>query len=309
MHTEKPGKFAARFAVILSMVIWGTGVVVTKVAVEEMAPVLMATLRFGVAAAVFVPISVKKGGIKSLPWGRLAVSSFIGITLYYILFNFGMLYTSASTAGLLQGVMPVYTMLLAWLFLKEEITGNKIAGVICSFLGVALLVLVYDDPTGGSAPLLGNTLIISSDLCFTIYLLTGKVLLEKTPRHAVTAGNMFFGFIFLIPFAVFEFFYQGYEPISLKCWLIVVYLGIVSSGAATSLWNYSLMGLASTEAGLYANLCPVIAVLTAVCVLKEPFSGALVAGGILILGGVLVASRESVKSRGKEGLLRGESRR
>ncbi len=291
MHNREEGKAAARLAVILSMVIWGTGVVVTKIAVEETAPVLMATMRFGIAAAVFVPYSVKKSGLKPLLWGPLALSSFIGITLYYLLFNYGILYTSASTAGLLQGIMPLYTMLLAWIFLKERVTVPKVAGIVCSFIGVAFLVLFYDDRAGGSAPLLGNTLIILSDLCFTIYLLTGKVILKKIPRHIVTAGNMLYGFIFLIPFALFEFYCSGYEPVSPKCWLLIAYLGIVSGGIATTTWNYGLPRLASTEAGLYANLCPVIAVLTAVCVLGEPFSGALVAGGLMILGGVYLASR------------------
>lgn len=293
MHNREKGKAAARMAIILSMVIWGTGVVVTKIAVEETAPVLMATLRFGIAAAVFVPYSMKKSGLKPLLCAPLALSSFIGITLYYLLFNYGILYTSASTAGLLQGILPLYTLLLAWLFLKEKITIPKVAGVVCSFIGVALLVLFYDDRAGGSAPLLGNILIISSDLCFTIYLLTGKVILRRLPRHIVTAGNMFYGFIFLVPFALFEFYRCGYEPVSLKCWLLIAYLGIVSGGIATSTWNYGLPHLPSTEAGLLANLCPIIAVLTAVCVLGEPFSPALVAGGILILGGVYLASRQA----------------
>lgn len=292
MHNREEGKAAARLAVVLTMVIWGTGVVVTKIAVEETAPVLMATLRFGIAAAVFVPYSIRKGGLKPLLQAPLALSSFIGITLYYLLFNYGMLYTSASTAGLLQGIMPLYTMLLAWVFLKEKVTIPKVAGIVCSFIGVAFLVLFYDDHAGGSAPLLGNILIILSDLCFTIYLLTGKVILRKTPQHVVTAGNMFYGFIFLIPFALFEFLYYGYEPVSPKCWLLIAYLGIVSGGVATSMWNYGLPRLASTEAGLFANLCPVVAVLTAVCVLGEPFSPALVAGGIMILGGVYLASRQ-----------------
>jgi drug/metabolite transporter (DMT)-like permease len=82
--------------------------------------------------------------------------------LFFSLQNIGLYHTSAANAGLIQGSIPVFTLLFSVLLLGEKITFALGTCVICSVTGVSLIVLAGATPQAGSLPLLGNLLVLGS---------------------------------------------------------------------------------------------------------------------------------------------------
>jgi len=283
------GKTFARLTLALVMIIWGTAIVIAKGVVAETGPIMLATIRFAIAAAVFVPIGLRGFPLKSLPFVPLALSSFFGITLFYAFLNFGLLYSSAASAGMIQGAAPIITIILSLIFLKEYLTIPKLAGVILSVVGILCIVISTSGDVDTPQSLLGHILVVASTFSWAIYVVTSKALVESYPQAVVTAGHIGFGWLFLLPFAVFEVSVFGFGNITPTNFLIIAYLGLSSSGAAYFLWNYSMKYLNATEAGVFCNLCPLITMITAVIFLNEPVGVAIVVGGLLIIIGLFLS--------------------
>ena len=297
---QSSGKVAARFAIVLAMVIWGTAIVITKIVVVETGPLLVAAVRLAIAAAVFTPFSLRRVKIKTLPLAPLALSGFFGITLYSVLLNFGLLSTSAAAAGLIQGAAPIFTVILSVLFLREKMSVPRLVGVLSSVAGVSLIVL--NSTSGRAEPfsLIGILLVVGSTLVWALYIVTSKSLAERCPQQVIAAGQIIFGFLFLLPLALAEGICCGFGEITPKNLLFIVYLALASSGAAYYLWNYSLRRLSAIEAGAFANLCPLVTFVTAVIVLQETVTTAVLAGGALVIAGLYLAGLSGKAARARK---------
>ena len=298
---QPPGKLAARFAMVLAMVIWGTAIVITKIVVVETGPIFVAAVRLAIAAAVFIPFSLRGVNVKALPLAPLALSGFLGITLYSVLLNFGLLSASASVAGLIQGAASIFTVILSVLFLKEKMSAPRLVGVLSSVAGISLIVLSSAQGRAEASSLTGILLVVGSTLAWSLYIVTSKTLAERCPQQVISAGQIFFGFLFLLPLALAEGARYGFGEITLINFILIVYLALASSGAAYYLWNYSLKRLSAVEAGTFANLCPLVTFATAVFVLQEAVTAAVLAGGALVICGLYLAGLSGKSARAQGG--------
>lgn len=284
-------KSLARTAMLAAVFIWGSTFVITKIALVDLGPIMLAILRFAIATAIFLPFLVSYKKQNPLPWLSLVIVGFFGVTLFFALQNLGLYYTSAVNAGLILGSIPVFTLLFSALFLGEKLSSTRIVGVICSVSGVSLIVLTGSPAGAGSFPILGNMLLLGSAVAWALYTVKGKSLLRSLPQHVVTAGSVSFGLLFLLLFLPLEARFVSYQPLSAATWLAVGYLGFFASGAAFFLWNHGLKSVSAAEAGTYTNLSPVVAVVTAAILLGEPIGLSHLVGGSMVIIGVYFAGR------------------
>lgn len=266
---------------------------VTKIALAAVGPLTLAVLRFAFATALLLPWSLRRGGWGSVPARSLAALGLFGVTTFYSLQNLGLFYTSAASAGLIMGSIPVFTLVLSAILLGEAITLARGAGVALSVAGVSLIVLGGTATGGGPSPLLGNVLVLASAVSWAVYTVKSKALLERLPQHVVAAGSVSFGLVFLLPLALAEAGSRGLGTMGVSSWLAVGYLGLAASGVAFFLWNQGLKWLKAAEAGVFTNLSPVVAVVTAAVVLGETVSLIHLVGGAMTIGGVYLASLPS----------------
>jgi len=232
----------------------------------------------------------------SLPVLPLATVGFFGVTLFFSLQNIGLYYTSAANAGLIQGSIPVFTLLFSVLLLGEKITFARGTGVICSVTGVSLVVVAgATTPQAGS--LLGNLLVLGSAVAWALYTIKGKALVGKVPQHIVAAGSATFGLLFLLPFLLLEVRFVSYQAMSPAAWMAVIYLGLFASCAAFFLWNYGLRSMSAVEAGTYTNLAPVVSLVTAAALLGETIGLSHLLGGSMVIAGVYLSSLSPASSK------------
>jgi len=280
-----------RIALILTAIIWGSALVVTKSLLQEIGPFTAAVLRFFIAWVILAPFAFRQGYRLSLAVRpTFLLFGLTGIALYIAMTNVGLVYTAASSAALVQAAIPAVTTLLSVLLLKEHVSRRQLLGIGLSIAGLLLVTGLNMNQTG-SAPLVGNLFIFGGVLAWAVYTVQGKKLVSTFPWLVITTASISAGMLFLLPFAIGELLLQGMPHLRADGLVQLLYLGAASSALGYALWNYGLRFLDASEAAPYINLIPVVGLLLSVILLHEPLSLIQAAGGALTLFGVWLSNR------------------
>ena len=109
-----------------------------------------------------------------------------------LLQNIGLEYTTASMSGVLQSITPVFTLLLSFTLLKEEVERREVAGVMVAMLGVILLSTGGNLANLAGSVFVGNLLQVGVAASYALSGIVGKVLLKKyQPMFVVTLTFVF----------------------------------------------------------------------------------------------------------------------
>lgn len=301
-HTDlliKGRQTRAIFLLIFIMLVWGSSYTVTKSVVHILPPACFAFVRFVIALLCLFPayLADRKGRseqqFKPGDYWWLGLMGLTGIACYYVFFNYSLIYTSASSGALIQGFIPVCIALFGVIFLKEKLVALQVTGIALSFTGVVVVGFIAEDHNGEKSSLLGNLMMVVSVVSWTIYTLVSRKLSHLKPL-TITFWSGCIGTALLLPFAIYEFS-QLHEPVRIGVdgWLILVYLGAISSAFCYLMYNKALEQLPAAMVGNFLNLDILIGVLIAVLFLKEQISTVQVIGGVLILSGLVLSSRKN----------------
>ncbi len=282
---------------LVTMVIWGSTFVVTKGVNDQVLPFTLAFVRVAIGALVlfaFALVRQARGGShtpwSALPWGTIVTMGMVGVALYYAVFNYSLVYTSASQGALVQSCIPAMTALVAVVWLREHASPLRWAGIALSMIGVLIVFSGSGAQSGGSATLLGNVLMFISAVLWGVYTSMAKRVATHDAMQ-VTAGIIGAGAVLLLPLAAFEVAAEGIPSVNLRGWLGMVYLGVGASGVGYMLYSAALKHVDASEAGVYTNLIPIVGVITGV-LLGDPLSARAIVGGGVVLFGVWLTSRQ-----------------
>jgi drug/metabolite transporter (DMT)-like permease len=299
-HTMQ-SHLASILMLLVTMVIWGSTFVVTKGINEQVPPFALAFVRVSIGALVLLACAWARqvrGGSHSpwsaLPWGTMVTMGLIGVVLYYAVFNYSLMYTSASQGALVQSCIPAMTALVAVVWLREHASALRWTGIALSMVGIVIVFSGGDTQTGPSA-LLGNVLMFLSAVLWGVYTSMAKRVSSHDPLQ-VTAGILGAGAVMLLPLAAFEVGVQDMAGVSFEAWLGMAYLGAGASGLAYMMYSAALKHVDASEAGVYTNLIPIVGVVMGV-MLGDPLSVRAIAGGIVVLVGVWLTSRQPAVGR------------
>jgi drug/metabolite transporter (DMT)-like permease len=275
-------------ALLAVMIVWGSTFVVTKAAIVELPPLTLAFVRVFIGALVLLPFAAPrmKASIALLPWRWLWSMGFIGVALYYVVFNWSLALTSASQGALVQSSIPAVTACIAILWLREAASRARTFGIALSVIGV-LIVFTGGTQTNAAAPspALGNLLMFASVLCWGIYTSLAKRV-AQFDSIVITTLVTGIGALLLLPLAILELWKRDLPHLSAGAWLGVAYLGVLASGAGYLLYNYALKHMAASQVGVFTNIIPIVGVLTGVIALGEPLSWQAIVGGVIVMVGV-----------------------
>lgn len=285
------GKATALIAAGAVVVLWGVSFPVSRVAIREIPPLALATGRFALAAAVLWP-AVRHRGLRLARADVPAVFALglLGVTLYFALENYGLMYTTASRASLIVAAVPLGSALVEAVRRRRAPRPLALAGMLAAVAGVFVIV----KPDGSAAhALLGDLLMLGAMAAWVAYTFLARDLMARTPALLVTAATMAAGAVTLLPLAAVEAFFVPLRAPSAGAWAALAYLGLLCSAAAYLLWNLALPALGVSVSNNLLNGIPLVSVVTGVLALGEPFTGAMALGGALILAGVVVVERTS----------------
>jgi drug/metabolite transporter (DMT)-like permease len=287
-------RIQAMLALLALMVVWGSTFVVTKAAIVELPPLTMAFIRVTIGTLVLAPFAIPRlrASRAQLPWRWIWLMGFIGVALYYVLFNSSLQHTSASQAALVQSSIPAVTASIAMLWLREPASTSRLFGIVLSMVGVLIVFAGSTTQTSLAAPspVLGNLLMFGSVVCWGWYTSLAKRVADFD-AIVVTTSVTAIGAALLLPLAIGELWGKDLPNPSAGAWLGVAYLGVFASGAGYLLYNYALKGMAASQVGVFTNLIPIVGVLAGVLVLGEPLAWQAVVGGVIVMAGVWITSR------------------
>jgi drug/metabolite transporter (DMT)-like permease len=277
---------------LVTMMIWGSTFVATKLAIQTLPPLQLAFVRVLLGTLVLAPFAWlrrKSQPSPPMPWHSIVWLGAIGVALYYIAFNYALSLTSAAQGALVQSCIPAVTALIAVLWLGERGPMRRWIGIGLSVAGV---VIVF---AGGASDVsvrstYGNLLMFGTVVAWGLY-----TALAKRVAHCdtvvVTAALLGVGALFLLPFAVWEYGHSQNVLGSTSSWLAIVYLGCGASGFAYLFYNLALRDMDANQAGTYTNLIPVVGVISGV-LMGDTLSPMHLIGGAVVAAGIVLTTVE-----------------
>lgn len=276
-------------ALIGSVTIWGSTFVITKHLMDSIGPFTIIFLRFAISLIVITPIAFKHG----FEWKMLFQKDYLlfgltGVALYFGLSNTGLERTTAANAALIQAANPAAVAFFSILFLKEQISRQRMAGIALSIIGV---LLVSGGPSStGKSTLAGNLLIIGSVIAWAVYTIQSRKIPADIHPLVTTTVSFFTGLIWLLPFLGWELINRGLPSVAPISWLALAYLGLVASALAYFFWNFALNSVEASLAAPFINLIPIIGLILSVLT-GESVSLIQLLGGLIAIVGVMITQQ------------------
>lgn len=285
----------ALFGLILSVVMWGSSYSFIKFMFAYMGPISLAFLRSAISVLIFFAIILARGHARVLVRDALvmAVLGIVGLGANVILFHLGLNLTTTSHASLMTSTSPIITSIISWLFLNEIFNLRKGAGVLLSFAGVSLTLIEGTSLQLSASVLRGDLIMLTSAFFWSVYTVVGKPVLDRYPPLVISTYTMFFGTIFMFPFAYNEGLFQISLNFGIKGWAVMAFLSLFVTALAVALWYNGLKRLAPAEAMVFMNLVPVVAAIIAIVFLGEKITPLFVAGLLMVIGGVCMVAKKA----------------
>ncbi|RDB42650.1 DMT family transporter [Halomonas sp. DQ26W] len=273
-----------------AVLIWSGNMTINQLTVGTIAPSSIAFLRWVLALAVLTPFVLPsawqhRDAIRR-HWPKLAVLGLIGMALWQGLAYVAAETTSATNMGILAAMVPLLTVLLSALILREAPSlGGTLGGIVALF-GVTVLL-------GRGNPLsllqlevaLGDLLMVVAATCYALYGVMLKRWPLDLPPWVVLYVQVCFAVLFLLP----GYLLGPMTPVdSQNVWLIL-YAGIPASIVTTFLWMRAIRQIGASQASIFINLMPLFSALIAMAFLNERIALFHLVGGVLVLAGVIMA--------------------
>ncbi|MCL7929881.1 DMT family transporter [Halomonas llamarensis] len=277
---------------LATVLIWSGNMTINQLTVGTIAPSSIAFLRWLLALLVLTPFVLPaawryRADIRR-EWPKLAVLGMLGMGLWQGLAYVAAETTSATNMGILAAMVPLLTVLLSALILREPPTLGGIAGGVLAFFGVTVLL-------GQGNPLSlmrlevspGDALMVLAATCYALYGVMLKRWQMGLPPWVMLYAQVCFAVLFLLP----PYLIGPMTPIdSHNVWLIL-YAGIPASIITTFLWMRAVRQIGASQASIFINLMPLFSAVIAMVFLVERLAVFHVLGGLLILAGVVMAQR------------------
>ena len=279
-------------ATVGAIMLWSTSFVGTKLAYDSFPPITLGALRFTAASLLLGVIVVIRGGCERLEKGdvkTVALSGFLGITLYFAMENIGVALTSASNAALIVASYPAITALLERILYKVPVSRLQASGIAMAMAGVFILTHARDGFTGPNE-FLGNLILFATGFVWALYNFTARKVVNKYSATTFALYQTSAGALFFLPLTLFEA--SAWRVPTINSVIVLLYLALLCSVAAFMLYNFGLRRLSSTAAVSLMNLVPVFGVLCSVLILGEAVTTSQISGGIIVIGGVLLSLRK-----------------
>lgn len=278
---------------LITVTIWGITFAAAKIAVSATTPTMVMAFRF-VLGALFFGIYGALCGELRLPTKRealvLALLGFMGFYFHIGLQTLAMKTAGSATANLQMAASPAAAALLAAFFLKERVTPKAVVGIIISFIGVAVTLLMGTKGAEGiSSYTWGDFLISITAFNWAAYMvLTRSILRGDNYKPIFTLfWELFFCSIFVIPTlwilnedvsVVFSF--------SAATWCAVLFLAFFATFLAYVFWFRATAKLTIAQIMAFQFIQPIVGIVAGYFLVGERFTIWLAVGAAMIVAGV-----------------------
>ena len=286
-----PSDRTAYLMLIGMAVAFGGTWVAAAVAVDAAPPFTIAAIRFGVASLLlFGWARLSNRPLSPIHWRDIPLILGLALTAvagYNWLFLTGLTLAPASDGAIIvPGLAPVFTLILAGLFLRERLGTRGIIGLGVAAVGLLLVVT----PTGATDDrrLLGDVLFITGAAFWGVYSVLARIAHGRFDAVSTTLYGTALGTVVLVPPALAEGGLARVWAAPPGALAGIGYLAVFGTVAAFVLFNMGVARIGAARASAFALLVPIIGVLSSVALLDEELGPFTLLGGIIVLVGLWI---------------------
>jgi drug/metabolite transporter (DMT)-like permease len=286
----------------LMVTVWALAFPFIKIGLEELSFVNLTIMRFFVVCITLTIIllfqrerfsKLRKKDV--LPIFLIGVLGVIG---YHLGLNYGEQFISPSAASLIIATIPVFVVILAFVFLRERMSLKTFLGVIISLFGViAISIWGRQNASIDISYVSGALAVLIASLLGAFYTIAGKKLLDRYSALSLTVYAMLLGSLGLIPFVSSSLFEQV-ANMSSDGWFAVIFLGLFSTVIGYVLWYMALEIKTASEISVYLYAVPVLSTIVSYRWFGDESTLFFIIGGLLVIVGLIIVNLESGKRRG-----------
>lgn len=240
---------------LLVTFLWSTSWVLIKFGLRDIPALTFAGLRYSLAFLCLLPFILSRARLASLcglsrpAWGRLIL---LGILFYAVTQGaqfLGLFYLPAITVTLLLNFTTIVVALLGLLLLSERPTAFQWTGVAINIIGILIYFYPISLPAG---QVLGLTMVLIGVLANASSAILGRRVNrdQEADPVTVTLVSMGIGATLLLVTGVLI---QGLPPLSPLNWGYIIWLAVVNTAFAFTLWNHTLRTLSAVKSSIINN--------------------------------------------------------
>jgi len=276
------------FAVGCTIILWASAFVAIRIGLAGYKPTEVAAMRYLVASfvlgirALFARVEIPQKG--DIP--RLALSGLLGFSIYATLLNYGETRVSAGLASFIVYTVPIFTAIIAVIFLHERMGFKGWIGLGLSLSGTALMAFATDRRLRFEPNVVT---LLAAAIVLSLYFALQKGLVQRYGAITITSWAVWLSTAVMAPFLPLKTLFTA-PPSST---IAVVYLGIFPTVIAYSAWAYVVARLPVARAAAYLYGVPAVATLMGFIFLNERPSALAILGGLVATGGVAFVNLRS----------------
>ena len=268
--------------------IWGSSFLFMRLSVAEFGPFALAEVRLGLSALMLLAVAALRGRL-GLIWRHVRHISIVGIFasgLPFVCFSIAAQSVPAGVMAVINAITPLFGALIAWLWLREQLSPARILGLVVGFSGI--LVLVWSDLSFGPGTMgWGVVACLGAAVCYGIAASYTTRYLKGVDPIALAAGSITSAALFALPTAIVMW---PEAPVSAGSWAAASALALLCTGVAYIIFYGLVDRVGATRSITVTFLVPLFGILWGALILHEPVTLRMLAGTSIVLLGTLLAT-------------------
>lgn len=291
-------------AMFTANVMWGLISPVAKFIfmASVITPALLVEIRVLGAAVLFWLLSFfcPKEHVKHQDLLKLFFASLLGVVFNQGVFTIGVSLTSPIDASVITTSTPIFTMIIAALYLKEPVTAKKVLGVFVGAIGALLLIMSnsHAEDSAQDGNVWGDILCIVAEICFASYFVFFKGLIGRYSAFTVMKWMFTYSAICVIPFSYSDFMAFEWGSLNGDVMLAIGFAVVCATFLCYVLMPVAQKHLRPTVTSMYCYVQPVVAS----CVVAfywgtSSFNLTKIVAIILVFTGVFLVTRSKSRAQ------------
>lgn len=272
-------------------ILWGFTFLASKIGQRIASPFVLLTYRFDIALLILlVPLILGKAKL-SLKGKNIKMLLLLGLfepCMYFIGEQYGLKYSNTAFSGVMIAMIPIVTLVMSAVFLKDRPSAAQWLFCILSIAGITVITLAEN--SGGSVSLFGVVFLVVAVLTGAAYGVVSRGISDEFSVYERTFVMQLMGAIFFTVLAAAEHrndLAALIRPLADADFVLAaLYLAVFASVIGYWLFNYAVSNAPMANVVILCNLTTVVSVLTGVLLLKEPFSPVSAAAMLAVLIGI-----------------------
>lgn len=296
-----PGQLDTAAWLAVMVLLWGLSWPATKIALESVPPLWLATIRFGSAAACLFVFTAARGLLRFPPRADWPIVASMGLLQMMVFTGLGMIamtHVDTSRAVLLAYTTPLWSVLAGWMLLRNTPTRLQLLALFVGLAGIGLICSPWEMDWSAPGMVMGSAFLLVGAISWSVVILHVK-------RHRWQASPLSLApwqmSLATIPLAAFAFALDG-PPTAIAFDLPLLELLFFTGPVATSACfvisaeygrRISTFAMSNLTLGV-----PLIGIVSSVILLKNSLSFVFMIGlGLILLGMTLAAVAATRRGR------------